>query len=300
MSILSTLEVIQQPIMAYIIQKLQLKPDESIQEQLLKLREETADIDDLVLRFLRRLSNEVDTELSNYIQQTHALTEEYIREQWEIDEVADHREQRYQETVEYLNAYVFGGLVTYQNNTGAIVQQYLRIIDDALEAQTQAEVNEAIYREFDLGLNSGYSDRLGRVWRLDRYLVHLAKQTGVMTINSTVKDTINQYGIEVVTIPIFGDPRPACEGLQNSAGGLICIVPRNEASEFAHRLPNIWDSGHRFMQPDGHHGINCRHAWGGLGAVNDIDIFRYVDELDREIEYYRKQRYEFLKKLNME
>ena len=78
MSILSTLEVIQQPIMAYISRKLQLNPDEDIQSQLLKLREETADIDDLVLRFLRRLSNEVDTELSNYIQQTSIVTGKQI------------------------------------------------------------------------------------------------------------------------------------------------------------------------------------------------------------------------------
>ena len=185
-----------------------------------------------------------------------------------------------QDVFSYLDLYILRGLISNQGKIGTLVRDYEAlinaIVDDARindKSLKQAKVDN-IPNKLENGLNSGYIDKSDNEWKLDRYVLTV----GNAIYQNTINRGQNQIQQELVKVFHYPKPREACKSLE--ASGVICVVPRSQASEYAQRFPNIHDREHMYGEAGGHRGINCRHVWHSVESKQDLGSYLYA-EVDR-------------------
>lgn len=261
-------------------------------------RGEAKEINQFIRRVLRRYNKQIEQALMNSSDEAYKEIERHIAVNWRPYRIQrTYREEA--RAVDYLNQFALTGLITRTRFLGSVERQIERLLNkiEALEDINQEAIDKLIEEEFELGLLSDYQDTRGYRWALDRYVREVEDHLIVAIYTSGLTGYLTSSNTELVRVPKFSNPRPACEGLQSGAG-IICVVPRSQASPEAQAYPNIYDSQHKYGSPDGHHGINCRHTWT---AVDNLDgrptLYDRIDRLRREMWRYRRVRWQTVKRL---
>lgn len=160
------------------------------------------------------------------------------------------------QTFREFDNYVNQSLITTNFGAGQITKAYQSIIEEttAKALSGQISINQALSETMtkwsDAGLKSGFIDRGGNQWSLQRYADTVIRTTVNRTYNRARTDRMQDYNYEFVLVNAYPDARPACSQIQ----GGVCSM--NEVSSRP-EYPSIYDFG--YGEPDGIRGINCRH-----------------------------------------
>lgn len=191
-------------------------------------------------------------------------------------------EEVYQKkAIGFLNENVIAGLVGAGLKKGAIEQQIDNIINyviDNLTEDTDIEelIAEAIQSELQNGLDSGYFQKDGVQWKLDRYVTEVFINIYLQIYREQQSKALSDN--HLVKVFKYPNPRDACQGLEKSE--IISILPRDELTGEEQQYACIYDAEHKYLEPDGHHGINCRHVWHHVDAKENTGdaLYNIVDE----------------------
>lgn len=160
------------------------------------------------------------------------------------------------QTFREFDNYVNQSLITTNFGVGNVTKMYQGIIEEttAKVISGQISINQALSETMvkwsDKGLTSGFVDRGGNPWSLQRYADTVLRTTVNRTYNQTRTQRMSEYGYEFVLVNAYSNARPACAGIQ----GGVCSM--NEVSSRP-EYPSIYEFG--YGEPDGIRGINCRH-----------------------------------------
>lgn len=256
MSIVQVYEVIERMIISEMIDILSYDGEKTIEEWAEKRREQFNDLNVFVISALGYNNRRIVNSVGETIAEAEQLIEEHIQEEWQLEEVQHHSDEQAERAVNFLNDNIQRSLVSVFPRIGTVEQLYNHIIDLALEDESDNNVGDVLYAimltELSQGLQTGFVQSDGIRWRLDRYINEVEKHLYTGVYEQSLTDTLKFHGVELVKVFEYVNPRGACEELQKS--GVICIVPRGEASEEALQYPNVHDSKHKYLEPDGHHG----------------------------------------------
>lgn len=293
MSIVRAYEVIERVIISEMIDMLRYDGESTIEEWANDRRERFSELNSFVITTLGYNNRRVVQGVQDAIADAEQLIAEHIQEEWGYEDTQLNSEEQTEQAINFLNENIQRSLISVFPNKGTVEQLYNRIIDLALEDDSTNEIEEVLYAimlsELGEGLYTGYVQSDGIRWRLDRYVNEVEKYMYNGIFEQALSDTLRFYGVELVKVFKYANPREACEELQKS--GVICIVPRNEASEEARQYPNVHDPQHRYLEPGGHHGINCRHAWHHMEAQENkaSKLYKTLDRNILNLEYKRMQ-----------
>lgn len=293
MSIVRAYEVIERVIISEMVDMLRYDGESTIEEWANDRREKFSELNAFVITTLGYNNRKIVQAVQDAIAEAEQSITEHIQEEWQFEEVQYDSNAQAEQTINFLNENIQRSLISVFPRIGTVEQLYNRVIDLALEDESDDEIEEVLYAimlsELGQGLYTGFVQSDGIRWRLDRYVNEVEKYMYNGVFQQALSDTLRFYGVELVRVFKYVNPREACEELQKS--GVICIVPRNEASEEAKQYPNIHDPQHKYLEPGGHHGIHCRHAWHHMGAQQNKapKLYRVLDENLLKLEYKRIQ-----------
>lgn len=160
------------------------------------------------------------------------------------------------QTFREYNNYVNQTLITTNFGMGSATAAYQKIIEEtaAKAISGQLSINQALSETMvkwsDAGLKSGFIDKGGNQWGLQRYAETVLRSTVNRTYNETRTARMNEYDYEFVLVNSYSNARPACAMIQ---GGVVSMNEVSSRPEY----PSIYQFG--YGQPDGIRGINCRH-----------------------------------------
>lgn len=160
------------------------------------------------------------------------------------------------QTFREFDNYVNQSLITTNFGIGNVTKMYQEIIEEttAKVISGQISINQALSETMvkwsDKGLTSGFVDRGGNPWSLQRYADTVLRTTVNRTYNQTRTQRMSEYGYEFVLVNAYSNARPACAGIQ---GGVVSMNEVSSRPEY----PSIYEFG--YGEPDGIRGINCRH-----------------------------------------
>lgn len=160
------------------------------------------------------------------------------------------------QTFREFDNYVNQSLITTNFGVGKVTKMYQEIIEEttAKVISGQISINQALSETMvkwsDKGLTSGFVDRGGNPWSLQRYAETVLRTTVNRTYNQTRTQRMSEYGYEFVLVNAYSNARPACARIQ---GGVVSMNEVSSRPEY----PSIYEFG--YGEPDGIRGINCRH-----------------------------------------
>lgn len=227
--------------------------------------------------------------LDTYDDAVRRITE-HILEQWGIEVDIEYDASQ---TAENINLFVFSALLSTGGQQSEAVSMYERIVAHAKQADDYKEaVMNLMMRLLDKGFMSAFVEkRKGKIvrWAIDRYMNQLEKHIYQDIYNDAQIKATKKAQVELVRVDAFPEPRNACTKLQ--ASGVICIVPRSQASPESLQYPNIHDPEHRYMELGGHHGRdgNCRHAWHSLDGKLTMELYRAIDVASVKMHIFRER-----------
>lgn len=293
MSIVRAYEVIERVIISEMIDMLRYDGESTIEEWADNRREKFSELNAFVITTLGYNNHRVVQGVQNAIAEAEQLIAEHIQEEWQFDEVEYDSGSQAEQAINFLNRNIQRSLISVFPQVGTVEQLYNRVIELALEDDSDNEIEEVLYAimlsELGEGLYTGFVQSDGVRWRIDRYVNEVEKYMYNGVFEQALSDTLRFHGVELVKVFKYVNPREACEELQKS--GIICIVPRNQASEEAKQYPNIYDPQHKYLEPGGHHGIHCRHAWHHVEAQENkaSKLYKTLDRNILNLEYKRIQ-----------
>lgn len=229
-------------------------------------------LNDYVLAVLMNNKEKLKLALSYMANDADRRNHDYLLEEFDI-ESEKLAERRIEEASAFINAYIINGLPSGKN-AGTVERVFQEIIDNVKQADSDGvsldkeSIKTITLETIGKGLNSGYIDKTGVDWNLDR----LTKDIGSHVYKETYFEASKLIDTELVKVYKFVNPRLACQKLE--ASGIIGIKPRSQMSEENQKYPNVWDAEHKYLEPDGHHGYNCRHVWHNIKSqvnrTNDL------------------------------
>lgn len=293
MSIVRAYEVVERVIISEMIDILRYDGEETIEEWIEKREEQLSELNTFVISALGYNNRRVQESIKKAVNQAEQSIADHIEEEWSFTDVEHDTEKYVEQATDFLNENIQRSLISVHPRVGTVEQIFNRIIESAKEEQATDDLEEVIHAilitELSQGLQSGFVQSNGVQWRLDRYINAVEKHIFHDIFEEAISKTLQKNGVELVRVFKYVRPRDACVELQNS--GIICIVPREQASEEALQYPNIHDAHHRYLEADGHHGINCRHAWHHLDAEQNKapKLYKILDKNLLNLEYKRIQ-----------
>lgn len=227
--------------------------------------------------------------LDTYDDAVRRITE-HVLEQWGVEVDIEYDASQ---TAENINLFVLSALISTGGQQSEAVSMYERIVANAKRADDYTEeVIILMMRHLDKGFMSSFveqrKDKTVR-WAIDRYVNQLEKHIYQDIYNDAQIKATKQAQVELVRVDAFPEPRNACTKLQ--ASGVICIVPRSQASPESLQYPNVHDPEHRYMELGGHHGRdgNCRHVWHGLDGEITMELYRAIDVASVKMHIFRER-----------
>lgn len=181
-------------------------------------------------------------------------------------------------------------LITSNLGEGTVSRMYRKIVEEttgrvlAGTTTINQAVAETTIRWANKGLETGFVDRGGKVWTLERYAETVIRSTVNRTYNELRMSRMQDYGVDLVLVSSLPDAREICSLIQ---GRVASMSNPSSDSEY----PSIYDYG--YGTPGGIRGINCRHMfYPFVEGVNENNQPQY-DESDvhERYEQTQKQRY---------
>lgn len=291
MNLVEVFEVVQVAVIWKVIETLQHGDYEDAEVWAEVKKKEYEEINSLLLSLLMLNKQRITDVILNNTEKSYKEIESYVLDQWGEGQLPERTDEAERKAIDFINTFILASLISVENRLGAVERQYLRVINRVLQtakSDLETSVKQAIQEEYELGLISGYVDRGGHEWALDRYVQNIQEHQTLDIWEAVLVAGLAVRNVELVQIPIFSDPRQACSGLQ-IGNGIICVVPRHRASAEAQLYPNIYDAEHRYGAPDGHHGINCRHIWSAVGKTSR-NLYKRIDKERERTKALRKRR----------
>lgn len=202
--------------------------------------------------------------------------------------------QQINRTFREFNVFINETLITTTYGEGAVARMYRRIIEETIgrvmsgRETVQEAVSDTVIRWSQRGISSGFVDRGGRAWSLERYAESTIRSTVNNTYNEFTIERMRQYGTDLVLVSSLPDPREACSYIQGRVASLS--YPSSNP-----KYPSVYDFG--YGEPWGLRGVNCRHrfyAWfEGISENNqiqyDIDEAQERYKLSQQQRHYERQ-----------
>lgn len=187
--------------------------------------------------------------------------------------------------------YINQSLIDTNYGRGTVSTMYRKIIEQttakvlAGTKTVNQAVTETIVEWSNSGLRTGFIDRGGNVWNLERYVESVIRTTANNVYNDLRMERMQEYGLDLVLVSSLPDPREICSHIQ----GKVATLKRPEENDTGY--PSIYDFG--YGTPAGIRGINCRHMFFPfIEGVNENNQPQYSDaEVERNRELRQKHRY---------
>ena len=189
------------------------------------------------------------------------------------------------------NNYINESLITTHFGQGTVTDMYRKIIEQTTSkvlagtTTINQAVTETIIEWGNRGLNTGFVDRGGNIWTLERYANSVIRTTTNNVYNQLRVDRMQDYNLNLVVVSSLPDPREACSHIQGKVASLEPIE-KNKS-----KYPSVYEFG--FGEPWGLRGINCRHMFFPfIEGVNENNQKQFTEEeMTRNREVRQKQRY---------
>lgn len=176
-----------------------------------------------------------------------------------------------------INAYIQESLITTNLGTGTVARTYRNIVNEATSRVLTGEItiNQAVVETAvkwsRKGLATGFVDRGGNVWGLERYAETLIRATVKDVYNEITLNRMSEYGTDLALMSSLGDPREACSHIQGK------VVYTKESELNTTQYPSIYDYG--YGRPEGTLGINCRHRlFPWFDGISENNQPQYTEE----------------------
>src|SRR5699024_360328 len=149
-------------------------------------------------------------------------------------------------------------LITSSFGMGTATQAYVDVLNrsTALYATGIYTENEALEKAVQelaqKGLRSGFVDRAGRQWSVDRYVRTVLRTTMSNTMDEVRKERMDEYNIHLVVVTSHMGAREACTRIQ---GNVVDLRPMEELppnSKYRSIYDPYWQADYK--EPHGHHG----------------------------------------------
>lgn len=225
--------------------------DEIIQNEGLKVYKNTAEqiADDL--NTTTPSYNSVQETLANYAQQTFL----------DIDNLVNQT------------------LLTTNLGNNATMRVYQRIIEQSVAEVTTGlkspdnAVSDAVMKWIDKGIPSGFIDKGGHTWSIERYADTVMTSTTYRVYNEMRTSAADKLGVDTFLMSSHAASRPACAPIQ---GHIVTkqVDGFNSHDKNVGYVASIYDHG--YGEPGGTLGINCHHTLTpfiiGVNKLPDVDI----------------------------
>lgn len=197
------------------------------------------------------------------------------------------RQRMYRE----INAYVQESLITSNLGTGTVAQTYRNIVNEAASRAIAGKISidraitETVTKWARKGILTGFVDRGGNVWGLERYAETLIRATVKDVYNEVTFHRMSEYGTDLALMSSLSDPREACSHIQGK------VVFTKEPGLNTTQYPSIYDYG--YGEPWGTLGINCRHRlFPWFDGISENNQPQYTEEeMTKGRKERQKQRY---------
>src|SRR5690625_828637 len=188
------------------------------------------------------------------------------------------------------NNYINQSLITTTYGTGTVTDMYRKIIEQttakvlAGTKTVNQAVTETIVEWSNSGLRTGFVDRGGHTWNLERYAESSIRTTVNDVYNDLRMERMEEYGLDLVLVSSLPDPREVCSHIQGQVATL-------KEPGISSKYPSVYDFG--YGEPWGWRGINCRHMFFPfIEGVNANNQPQYSDEeMEPNRELRQKHRY---------
>ena len=261
-------------------------------QQLRMLNQET-------IRALSRATGIAEKEIIKAIEKVGYLTVKSIDDElkyiFKPKPISNHidtiLEQYVQQAFRELNNFVNQTLITTNYGEGTVARMYRKIVEEttgrvlAGTVTINEAIAETVIRWAEKGIETGFVDRGGHIWSLERYAETVIRNTVNRTYNELRMSRMQDYGVDLVLVSSLPDPREACSKIQ----GKVATIKRPEENDT--KYPSIYEFG--YGEPWGLRGVNCRHMFypfvEGLMVNNQP---QYSDEeMEKNRKLSQKQRY---------
>lgn len=197
------------------------------------------------------------------------------------------RQRMYRE----INAYVQESLITSNLGTGTVAQTYRNIVNEAASRAIAGKISidraitETVTKWARKGILTGFVDRGGNIWGLERYAETLIRATVKDVYNEVTFHRMSEYGTDLALMSSLSDPREACSHIQGK------VVFTKEPGLNTTQYPSIYDYG--YGEPWGTLGINCRHRlFPWFDGISENNQPQYTEEeMTKGRKERQKQRY---------
>lgn len=195
------------------------------------------------------------------------------------------------QTFREMNNFVNQSLVTTNYGTGTVTDAYRKIVEETTgkvlsgTKTVNKALSETVIKWGEQGINTGFIDRGGNNWTLERY----AQQVIRSTVNRTYRDThlsrMADYDVHTAIMTSLPDPREVCSHIQGH------VVSTKPIAENETEYESIYSYG--YGTPAGTLGANCRHQLlAFIPGINTNNQRQYNEkEMTDNREDRQKQRY---------
>lgn len=287
MKLIESYNIIQWLIVKEMIRLLQVEKGQSVDEWKEEKLGYVADLNTFTIDALVMNNHQVMQAVQSEYDEAYRLISEHMQEQFNL--AVEQDDEQLQLTIDYINRDIIRSLYSTRNRKGIVQKTYEQIIDDVIESdeddlETALEV--VLIATLSNGLDSGFKQINGVTWKMDRTVSQISKHI-FQELYKNAYEQLQKSDIELVRVFKYAKPRDACRKLQES--GIIGIKPRHTMSIQNQVYPNVWDAEHHFLEPAGHSGRNCRHAWHSINAHKDNTdkLFNPIDETILMVEQFR-------------
>ncbi|MHB9648378.1 phage minor capsid protein [Weissella paramesenteroides] len=225
--------------------------DEIIQNEGLKVYQNTAEqiADDL--NTTTPSYNSVQETLANYAQQTFLDIDNLVNQTLLTTNMSDNATMR-----------------VYQK----IIEQSVAEVTTGLKSPDKA-VSDTVMKWIDKGIPSGFIDKGGHTWSIERYADTVMQSTTYRVYNEMRTSAADELGVDTFLMSSHAASRPACAPIQ---GHVVTkqVDGFNSHDKDVGYVASIYDHG--YGEPGGTLGINCHHTLTpfiiGVNRLPDVNI----------------------------
>ena len=170
-------------------------------------------------------------------------------------------------------------LLTTNLGKNPVMQVYQKIVEQSVAEVTTGlkspdkAVSDTVMKWIDKGIPSGFIDKGGHTWSIERYADTVMTSTTYRVYNEMRTSAAEELGVDTFIMSAHAASRPACAPIQ----GHVVTKQRNgfESNEAGvGYVASLYDHG--YGEPDGTGGINCHHTLTpfiiGVNKVPDTKI----------------------------
>jgi Phage minor capsid protein 2. len=124
-------------------------------------------------------------------------------------------------------------LITTNYGEGTVARMYRKIVEEttgrvlAGTITINEAIAETVIRWAEKGIETGFVDRGGHIWSLERYAETVIRNTVNRTYNELRMSRMQDYGVDLVLVSSLPDPREACSHIQ----GKVATIKRPEEND---------------------------------------------------------------------